>query len=75
MSILRIQDDKVMLVVRMQSHAYSHVKIKHIPTAELFAESCLADFAAMIDANPADVSGYWATFYYDRFVADCAALA
>lgn len=74
MSILRTLDDKAMLVVRMQAHAYSHVKIKHIPTAELFAESCLAAFTAMVEEDHS-AQGYWANFYFDRFAADCAAIS
>lgn len=76
MDILRVQDNAVMLVVRMQAYAYSNVKLRHLDTAELFAESCLAAFKAMVeDLGAANTEqGYWMNFYYDRFVADCAAL-
>lgn len=59
------------LIARMQAWAYEHVMYGNYPRATAIANEYLARFDSMVNNNPTDSQGYWASHYYAKFCATC----
>ncbi len=65
---LEVQDDREMLIIRMQAYAYEHVIGRHMRKVEQLADNALRGYDCMLESNPCDAAGFWAGFYFNQFV-------
>lgn len=72
---LVLNDDRAMLVIRMQAYAYENIIQGNLRKAEQIAENILRGFDGMVENNPCDEAGYWANFYLEQFKRNCEAMA
>lgn len=61
-------DDRSMLIIRMQAYAYEHVILGDMGKVEQLAENALRCLDVMMENNPCTSSGFWANFYFQQFV-------
>ena len=60
-------EGRASLIARIQAYVYEHVPRGKYAQAQRAADYALERFDDMIAHNPADVPGYWAGYYFDRF--------
>lgn len=71
---LEVNDERAMLVIRMQAYAYVNVTGRDMRKVEQLAHNALHGFDVMVENNFCDESGYWGNFYYSQFVLNHKAM-